>query len=90
MNSSSATVQDPVASKLEAARSKMTRYAIPAGAASGLLLWIAFPPVEWNAVAWVALALYSWLITVRERPRITYLGLGSASSFGSWLSSGSR
>jgi apolipoprotein N-acyltransferase len=31
-----------------------------------LLLWASFPPVEWSALAWVALAPLFWLVTLRE------------------------
>ena len=55
------------------------------------LLWTAFPPLEWNWLAWVALAPLFWLVTLREARLKAYLaawlggsGLlaaGSASGF---------
>jgi apolipoprotein N-acyltransferase len=49
------------------------RHHVAAGLASGLLLWTAFPPVEWSWLAWVALAPLFWLVTVRAAPFKTYL-----------------
>ena len=49
------------------------RHHVAAGLASGLLLWTAFPPVEWSWLAWVALAPLFWLVTVRGAPFKTYL-----------------
>jgi apolipoprotein N-acyltransferase len=44
-----------------------------AGAASGFLLWTSFPPLEWHALAWVALAPLFWVVTVREARMKAYL-----------------
>jgi apolipoprotein N-acyltransferase len=49
------------------------RHRLAAGVASGLLLWTAFPPMEWAPLAWVALAPLFWLATVRRTPLKTYL-----------------
>ena len=49
------------------------RHLVAAALASGLLLWTAFPPVEWSWLAWVALAPLFWLVTVRGAPFKTYL-----------------
>jgi apolipoprotein N-acyltransferase len=52
---------------------RWARHHLAAGVASGLLLWTAFPPVEWSWLAWVALAPLFWLVTVRGAPFKTYL-----------------
>ncbi len=52
---------------------RWARHHVAAGLASGLLLWTAFPPVEWSGLAWVALAPLFWLVTVRGAPFKTYL-----------------
>ncbi len=49
------------------------RHRLAAGVASGLLLWTAFPPLEWAALAWVALAPLFWLATVKGSPLKTYV-----------------
>ncbi len=48
------------------------RHRLAAGVASGLLLWTAFPPMEWAPLAWVALAPLFWLATVKGSPLKTY------------------
>ena len=50
-----------------------TRHPLVAGVASGLLLWTSFPPLEWHAMAWVALAPLFWVVTVREARFKAYL-----------------
>jgi apolipoprotein N-acyltransferase len=52
---------------------RWSRHSLPAGLASGLLLWTSFPPVEWSWLAWVALAPLFWLVTLRAAPLKTYL-----------------
>ena len=49
------------------------RHRLPAGLASGLLLWTTFPPLEWAPLAWVALAPLFWLATLKKKPSSTYL-----------------
>jgi apolipoprotein N-acyltransferase len=43
---------------------RVARHRVVAGMASGFLLWTSFPPVEWNWLAWVALAPLFWLATL--------------------------
>ena len=49
------------------------RHRLAAGVASGLVLWTAFPPMEWGLLAWIALAPLFWLVTVRGGLAKTYL-----------------
>jgi apolipoprotein N-acyltransferase len=53
--------------------SRWLRHRLAAGVASGLLLWTAFPPMEWAPLAWVALAPLFWLATVKGSPLKTYV-----------------
>jgi apolipoprotein N-acyltransferase len=62
------------ASRMATARAQIARHALMAGLASGLLLWASFPPVEWSALAWVALVPLFWLVTVSEIRLKAYLG----------------
>jgi apolipoprotein N-acyltransferase len=50
-----------------------TRYVLVAGVASGLLLFGAFPPAEWNGLAWIALAPLFWLTTLKNHRKLVYL-----------------
>ena len=73
-------------------RDHAARNLVPAGILSGLLLWMSFPPLEWNAVAWFALVPMFWLVTLREvriQRSISPHGWAAWSS-GCWLSSGSH
>jgi apolipoprotein N-acyltransferase len=49
------------------------RHRLASGLASGLLLWTAFPPLEWSRVAWIALAPLFWLAIVPTAPLRAYL-----------------
>jgi apolipoprotein N-acyltransferase len=49
------------------------RHRLAAGVASGLILWTAFPPMEWAPLAWVALAPLFWLATIKRTPLKCYL-----------------
>ena len=40
------------------------RHILMAGVVSGFVLWTAFPPAEWNWLAWVALSPLFWLATL--------------------------
>jgi apolipoprotein N-acyltransferase len=48
------------------------RHRLAAGVASGLLLWMAFPPIGWGWLAWAALAPLFWLATVKQKPLTAY------------------
>ena len=53
---------------------RLSRHPVVAGLTSGLLLWSAFPPVEWSWLAWVALVPLFWLV-IQPGPRLRlYLG----------------
>ncbi len=65
--------EQDVSTPLAAARQRIARHPLLAGVASGVLLWTSFPPLEWHAVAWIALAPLFWLVTVREAPLKAYL-----------------
>ncbi len=62
---------------MAAARQRVARHPLLAGVTSGVLLWTSFPPLEWHAVAWVALAPLLWIVTVREARLKAY--------FAAWL-----
>src|SRR3954447_18594271 len=69
-------VLEPAAPRAEPGRltDRLSRHPLVAGLASGLLLWTAFPPVEWRWLAWLALVPLFWLV-VRRGPRVPlYLG----------------
>ena len=53
---------------------RLSRHPVAAGLTSGLLLWSAFPPVEWSWLGWLALVPLFWL-AVQPGPRLRlYLG----------------
>jgi apolipoprotein N-acyltransferase len=53
---------------------KLSRHPLAAGMTAGLVLWSAFPPVEWSWLAWVALVPLFWL-AIQSGPRLRlYLG----------------
>ena len=66
--------QVALADSLATARDRFARHPMVAGLASGLVLWASFPPVEWNGLAWVALAPLFWLVTLRQARLTAYLG----------------
>ena len=74
MSLAPATAQDSFESRLAIARARISRHAQVAGIASGMLLWASFPPLEWSALAWVALAPLFWLVTLGEIRFKAYLG----------------
>ena len=55
-----------LSTRIATARERIARHPASAGVVSGLLLWTSFPPLEWNALAWVALVPLFWLVTLRE------------------------
>ena len=75
MNLAAAPVQESARRQdCRSARARIARHAVVAGLASGLLLWTSFPPLEWSALAWVALVPLFWLVTLREIRLKAYLG----------------
>jgi apolipoprotein N-acyltransferase len=53
---------------------RLSRHPIAAGLTSGLLLWSAFPPVEWSWMSWMALVPLFWL-AIQKGPKLClYLG----------------
>ena len=53
---------------------RLSRHPVAAGLTSGLLLWSAFPPVEWSWLGWLALVPLFWL-AIQTGPRLRlYLG----------------
>jgi apolipoprotein N-acyltransferase len=65
--------QELLSTRIAAARHRIARRPAVAGIVSGLLLWTSFPPLEWNALAWVALAPLFWVVTLREAGLKAYL-----------------
>ncbi len=65
--------QDALSTGLAAARQRLARHPVVAGVASGLLLWTSFPPLEWHAIAWVALAPLFWIVIVPDAGFKAYL-----------------
>jgi apolipoprotein N-acyltransferase len=66
MTSVAAPDEDTVSGVATEAKGPSTRLCLLAGLAAGFLLWMSFPPVEWNWLAWVALAPLFWLATLRH------------------------
>ncbi len=58
--------QQVPSTRIATARQRIARHPAVAGVVSGLLLWTSFPPLEWNAIAWVALVPLFWIVTLRE------------------------
>ncbi|MGC8639369.1 MAG: apolipoprotein N-acyltransferase [Isosphaeraceae bacterium] len=55
-------------------RDRLARHPVVAGLTAGLVLWSAFPPVEWSWLAWMALVPLFWLV-IQPGPRLwLYLG----------------
>ncbi len=52
-----------------------------AAAATGLLLFASFPPLEWSACAWVALVPLGWAVAGQSRGRVARLALLSGAMF---------
>ena len=53
---------------------RLSGHPVAAGLTSGLLLWSAFPPVEWSWLCWLALVPLFWL-AIQSGPRLRlYLG----------------
>ena len=72
---SSVATPDPQTDSAESSEpgARWLRHRLAAGVASGLLLWTAFPPMEWAPLAWLALAPLFWLATVKGKPLTTYV-----------------
>src|SRR5208283_3022615 len=51
---------------------RLSQHPVVAGLTSGILLWSAFPPVEWNWLAWIALVPLFWLAIQKGRPLHLY------------------
>jgi apolipoprotein N-acyltransferase len=73
MSAAVAPVQETDVNRATGLRGRIARHRVLAGLASGLLLWISFPPVEWSWVAWVALAPLFWLVTLQGARFNTYM-----------------
>jgi apolipoprotein N-acyltransferase len=52
---------------------RWSRHQLVAGIASGFLLWTSFPPVQWNWLAWLALAPLFWMATLPHATVKTYV-----------------
>ncbi len=65
--------QQVPSTRIAAARQRIARHPASAAVVSGFLLWTSFPPLEWNAVAWVALVPLFWIVTLREAGLKAYL-----------------
>jgi apolipoprotein N-acyltransferase len=52
-----------------------SRHQLVAGIGSGVLLWTAFPPIEWSWLVWVALVPLFWMATLPRATVKTYLAV---------------
>ena len=59
---------------LDGLTERLSQHPLVAGLSSGLLLWSAFPPVEWSWLAWIALVPLFWLVIQKGRTLRLYLG----------------
>jgi len=73
MTSVAARDQETPPAETGGVRHRFSRHLVPAGLASGFLLWTSFPPAEWSWLAWIALAPLFWLVTLREARFKAYL-----------------
>jgi apolipoprotein N-acyltransferase len=48
---------------------RLSRHPVVGGVTAGLVLWSAFPPVEWSWLAWLALVPLFWLV-IQKGPRL--------------------
>jgi apolipoprotein N-acyltransferase len=69
---------------MEKTLARFVRSPFGLAAASGLLLWAAFPPLGWWPLAWLAPVGWLWLIRRPETSRRFYLGVWLA-GWGHWL-----
>ena len=65
---------------------RLSRHPVIGGMTSGLLLWSAFPPVEWSWLAWVALVPL-FLMVLQPGPRLRLYAGAWAGGLVFWLSS---
>ncbi|WP_165224987.1 apolipoprotein N-acyltransferase [Aquisphaera insulae] len=65
---------------------RLASHPLAAGTLSGLLLWTAFPPLEWNWLAWVALVPLFWL-AVQPARRWLYYASAWLGGLAFWLPS---
>ncbi|MGP0067570.1 MAG: apolipoprotein N-acyltransferase [Isosphaeraceae bacterium] len=72
MSSVAAPDRETHADELAEPADRWMRHRLAAGVASGLILWTAFPPLEWAPLAWIALAPLFWLATIKRSPLKTY------------------
>jgi apolipoprotein N-acyltransferase len=60
---------DPRTGRQPGLTDRLSRHPVTAGLTAGILLWSAFPPVEWSWLAWVALVPLFWLV-IQTGPRL--------------------
>jgi apolipoprotein N-acyltransferase len=65
---------------------RFSRHPVIGGMTSGLILWSAFPPVEWSWLAWVALVPL-FLMVLQPGPRLRLYAGAWAGGLVFWLSS---
>ena len=62
MTSSQAMEAETRTGPLDGLTERLSPHPVVAGLSSGILLWSAFPPVEWSWLAWIALVPLFWLV----------------------------
>ena len=80
MTSSQAMEAETRTGPLDGLTERLSPHPVVAGLSSGILLWSAFPPVEWSWLAWIALVPLFWLV-IQQGPALRlYLGHGQVAS----------
>ncbi len=74
MSSTEAMEKEIRTTTLDGLTERLSQRPIVAGLGSGVLLWSAFPPVEWSWLAWIALVPLFWLGIQQGRVLRLYLG----------------
>lgn len=74
MSSTKAIEEEIQTGPLDGLKERLSQRPVVAGLSSGVLLWSAFPPVEWSWLAWIALVPLFWLVTQKGSVLRLYLG----------------
>jgi apolipoprotein N-acyltransferase len=74
MNATSAMEEIAKTRPLDGLTDRLPRHPVAAGLGSAVLLWSAFPPLEWNWLAWIALVPLFWMVIQKGPVARLYLG----------------